>query len=79
MMYFVCDIYFSIYYTVSLWSICLEYLLYGEICEKNEMEIKLFLFQKQDFVMEVYVLRVKLSIFAFLNGTIYFHLAGRVA
>lgn len=47
--------------------------------EKNEMEIKLFLFQKGDFVMEVHVLRVKLSIFAFLNGTIYFHLARRVA
>lgn len=47
--------------------------------KKNEMEIKLFLFQKGDFVMEVHVLRVKLSIFAFLNGTIYFHLARRVA
>lgn len=57
------------------WSIfCME-----KYVKKNEIEIKLFLFQKRDFVMEVHALRVKLSIFAFLNGTIYFHLARRVA
>lgn len=48
---------FTFQFTVrGFCGICLKYLLYGEICEKNEMEIKLFLFQKGDFIMDFIII-----------------------